>query len=74
MNQLDIKVTKDEAIVLFELLSRYSKTDVLSVEHKAVQLAVWNLTCLFEKNIAKAFDIDYQEALHAARLKLQNED
>ncbi len=57
--------------MLFELLSRYSETDVLSVEHKAEQQALWNLSCLLEKKLSKAFDTDYKEALQAEKLKLQ---
>jgi hypothetical protein len=39
----------DEALVLFEFLSRFSDTDELRVEDQAEQRALSNLCCLLEK-------------------------
>ena len=55
------------------MLSRFSDTDVLSIEHQAEQRALWNLTCVFEKIISEAFDDDYKKSLEAARERLQYE-
>jgi len=70
---IKLEVTNDEALVLFEMLSRYSDTDILSIEHQSEQRALWNLTCVFEKIISEAFDDDYKKALEAARERLKNE-
>lgn len=70
---IKLEVTNDEALVLFEMLSRFSGTDILSVEHQAEQRALWNLTCVFEKIISEAFDNDYKKALEAAKERLKDE-
>jgi len=70
---IKLEITKDEALVLFEMLSRYSDTDNLSIEHQSEQRALWNLTCVFEKTISEAFDVNYKKALQVARERLQDE-
>ncbi|WP_373033757.1 hypothetical protein [Sulfurovum sp.] len=71
---INLEVTNDEALVLFEMLSRFSNTDVLSIEHQAEQRALWNLTCIFEKVVSEAFDGEYEKSLSAARERLKDED
>ncbi len=72
-DSINLNITKDEALVLFELVSRYSNTDILSIEHQSEQRALWNLTCVFEKTINEAYDIEYKEALELARSNLKDE-
>ena len=55
MDPIDIALTKDEALVLFEFLSRYAETDRLNIEDSAEQQALWNLTCLLEKALTEPF-------------------
>ncbi len=69
---MQIEISKNEALVLFEFLSRYSETNVLSIEHKAEQQALYNLACAFEKSMADPFSSDYKKTLESARQKLQN--
>ena len=73
-NKIKVEITNDEALVLFEFLSRYSDTDTLSIEHQSEQRALWNLTCVFEKTINEAFGSDYKKSLEAARNRLQDEN
>jgi hypothetical protein len=44
-----LRLTVPEAVVLDELLRRYSETDQLAVLDQAEQRALWNLQCVFEK-------------------------
>ena len=68
-----VKLTKDEAIVLFEFLSRFSDKDTLDIEHQAEERALWNLTYLFEKELAEPFCKDYGNLLEAARDRLKDD-
>ena len=68
-----IKFSKDEAIVLFEFLSRFSNKDKLDIEHQAEERALWNLTCSFEKELSEPFLKDYVELLEAARERLKDD-
>ena len=72
-DSIQLEVTNDEALVLFDMLSRYSDTDALSIEHQSEQRALWNLTCIFEKVITEAFNGDYKTSLTAARERLKDE-
>lgn len=73
MDNVDIKLTKDEALVLFELLSRYSNSDVLSANDGAEQHVLWRLNGLLEKTLAEPFRHDYSEILNAAKSRLGSE-
>jgi len=67
-----LELTADEALVLFEFLSRYSESDSLSVVDQAEQRALWNLQCLFERQLVEPFRPDYAALLAAARDRLRD--
>ena len=71
-DKIKVEITKDEALVLYEFLSRYSDTENLEIEHQSEQRALWNLTCVFEKTISEAFDSDYKISLESARKRLED--
>ncbi|MES2820894.1 MAG: hypothetical protein V4812_18120 [Pseudomonadota bacterium] len=68
-----IPFTEDEAVVLFELLQRFSNTDKLTIEDQAEQRALWNLCCVFEKHLSLPSEESYPEVLQAARERLRDE-
>jgi hypothetical protein len=70
---VQITITADEAIVLFEILQRFSNTDKLVIEDQAEERALWNLCCVFEKNLLAPFDKEYSELLQEARDRLRDE-
>ncbi len=49
--QITIRLTPAEAVVLDEFCRRYSDTDVLEIKDQAEQRALWNLACLLEREI-----------------------
>lgn len=73
MEEVAINLTKDEALVLFEFLSRFSDEDRLSIEDQAEQRALWNLTCILEKVLAEPFSEDWSNIIFAARERLRDE-
>jgi len=73
MNEtINLEITKEEAVVLFEFLSRFSDKDIISIEHQSEERALWNLHCTFEKIINEAFSGDYKKALESARESLKD--
>ncbi|WP_394132195.1 hypothetical protein [Marinobacter nauticus] len=72
-DEVELKLTEDEAWVLFDFVRRYSETDRLSIEDQAEQRALWNLCCVFEKTLHQTEDIDYQEFLAQRRDRLRDE-
>lgn len=73
MEEVTLKVTKDEALVLFDFLSRFSNEDKLSIQDQAEERALWNLTCVFEKQLAEPFDKNWPHIIEAARNRLRDE-
>ncbi len=71
---VEVRLTQDEALVLFEFLSRYGDTGELQVEDQAERRALWNLCCLLEKELLEPFKPDYVELLESARSRLRDED
>lgn len=74
MEDVEIKLTKDEALVLFDFLSRFSNEDTLSIHDQAEERALWNLTCIFEKVLAEPFSVEWQSIIKGARNRLRNEN
>lgn len=72
-NRVEVRLTPDEALVLFEFLSRYSDGDELRVEDQAEQRALWNLCCLLEKQLVEPFNPNYFELLESARNRLRDD-
>lgn len=70
--QVRLELTADEALVLFDFLSRFSDTDVLAVEDKAEQRALWNVCCLLEKQLVEPFLANYDQLLRQARDRLRD--
>lgn len=65
-----LELTADEALVLFEFLSRYSDSNSLSLVDQAEQRALWNLCCLLESQLVEPFRSDYDALVSAARDRL----
>ncbi|WP_417442074.1 hypothetical protein [Idiomarina sp.] len=73
MDKVGIKLTKDEALVLFDFLSRFSNDDKLSIQDQAEEKALWNLTCVFEKALTEPFSSDWGNIIENARNRLRDE-
>jgi hypothetical protein len=69
-----LRLTRDEALVLFELLHHWEDQDrVTQPEHHAGQIALWNLSCLLERELIEPFDPAYERLLNEARTRLAGE-
>ena len=71
---VQIELTADEALVLFEFLQRFSESDALTLEDQAEQRALWNLCCMMEKTLAEPFASNYSELLAQARSRLRDDE
>lgn len=68
-----LKVTADEALVLFDFLQRFSSTNKLSIEDQAEERALWNLTCVVERSLPQTFSPAYDQELKQAKDRLRDE-
>ncbi len=70
---MNLDITHDEAIVLWNLLRRYSSEDVFVIEDQAEQRALWNLECVFEKQVGDCFEGSWKVALNNSLKRLRDE-
>jgi hypothetical protein len=69
-----VTLSRAEAIVLFELLSRFSEADRLELEDPAERQVLWSICCLLEKELLEPLDPNYHEVLLKARAAVRAED
>ncbi|MGZ3601476.1 MAG: hypothetical protein ACXWQR_14935 [Ktedonobacterales bacterium] len=67
--QVTIPLTSEEALVLFELLSRWVEVDTpqISLEHPAEYRVLWDILAVLEKTLVEPFMPDYRELVENAR-------
>ncbi len=70
---MDIKITDDEALVLFELLTRFTEEGLFGFEDQAEMRAVWNLQAVLEAAVSGPFLPNYKVILAEARDRLRDE-
>ena len=67
-----LKLSKAEALVLFEFLARFSKDESLSIEDQAEQRVLWDVECRLERALAEPLMSNYDEFLAAARNQVRD--
>ena len=65
-----LKLTPDEALVLFEFFARFDDSDRLAFAHAAEYLALQRVAAQLDKAAAGAFDPAYADLLAAARARV----
>lgn len=64
---LQINLKKDEAIVLFEFLARFSDDEILEIADQSEERVLWDIHCNLEKLLAEPFAENFAEILKSAR-------
>jgi len=65
-----ISLTADQALVLFEWLTREDGKGALPTEHQAEQNVLWEIEAQLEKSLVEPLRPDYEALLVAARERL----
>jgi hypothetical protein len=71
---VDITLSRAESLVLFEFLSRFSKTEKLVIEHAAEERVLWDICAVLEEKLVEPFEEDYDSILQTARGSLVTEE
>ncbi len=73
--KINLTVTKDEALVLFEFLARFNQTEHPEIfEDQAEQKTLWILEGQLEKQLVEPFDPNYKSIIKEARNKIRDEE
>lgn len=65
-----LRLSKDEALVLYEFVSRFGTEERVEVKDPAEERALWNLEALLEKELVEPLAPDYSEILEQAKARL----
>jgi hypothetical protein len=71
---MNLEITSDEALVLFDFLARYSEHNELRIDDQAEQRVLWNLCCVLEKSLPELFDSNYKKLLADARSRVRDQE
>jgi len=71
---VNLDITNDEAVILWNFLRRYSTDEVLVIEDQAEQRALWNLECFFEKEVGNCYEGDWDISLKKSLDNLRDEN
>jgi len=73
MSNVNLTLSKDEALVLFEFLSRFSDEEKLEIKDKSEEQVLWNVQGSLEKLLSEPFSKEYSSLLDKARRNLTHE-
>lgn len=72
--EADIRIDADQALVLYELLSRYEATSTLETQDQSEVVALRGLRSAAEDALVQPLHSDYGTLLDAARARLRGND
>jgi hypothetical protein len=67
MDEITIKISEDDAIVLFEFFERFEEKEELYFVHPAEYLSLMKISAQIDKSTAAIFNENYGEILDKAR-------
>ena len=71
--KINLTITNDEALVLFEFLARFNNSEHADIfEDQAEQKALWILEGQLEKQLIEPFRPDYNDIIKEARNKIRD--
>ena len=70
MNEYQLTISEDEAVVLFEFFERFDEKEELYFVHAAEYVALQRLSAQIDKTTSAMFSANYGEILDAARARL----
>lgn len=70
-DEIDLKIGRDEALVLFEMLADFYEQPALPINNPADKFALWQLHGALEKVLVEPFMPDYIARVDAARTRLK---
>lgn len=72
-NEVLVRLSKKQAIVLFEFLSRFTERNSLGIEDQAEERVLWDVCADLEKKLPEPLRRDYLALLSDARSAIRDE-
>lgn len=73
-SSVTLSLTHDQALVLFEWLTREDGKEGFPTEHEAEQKVLWEIEAQLEKALVEPLQPDYAASVSAARKRLVSEE
>ena len=74
-NEVTIRLNKDEALVLFEFLSRFNEKDNNEIfQDQAEEKTLWTIEGQLEKILVEPFMPDYKDIIQNARNRVRDKE
>lgn len=70
-SNVELRLSADEALVLYDLLARFADQGRLEVGDPAEARVLWDLQCSLEKRLVEPLDPEYLTLLEAARARVR---
>jgi hypothetical protein len=73
--KVNIELTKEEAIVLFEFLVSFNEIERPEIfSDQAEQRVLWDIECILERQLSEPFLADYSEIVKKARELIRDKE
>ena len=69
---IQINLSNDEALILFQFLARFSDDEILEIADQSEERVLWSIHCDLEKILAEPFTENYAEILEKARKNVRD--
>jgi hypothetical protein len=69
---IQLNLLRDEAVVIFEFLSRYADTGELAIKDQAEQRVLWDLCSSLESQLHEPISMNYDDLLWNARERVRD--
>lgn len=71
---ISVELSRAEALVLFEWLSRFNKTSRSDFDDQAEQRVLWDLEAMLEAILVEPLESRYDDLLAAARARVRDRE
>jgi hypothetical protein len=71
-DKVRLELSREEAIVFFEWLTRFNKADDARFEDQAEQRVLWDMEAMLETALVEPFESNYGELLARARAAVRD--
>ena len=69
--KVNVKLTKQEAIIFFDFLSRFNDSNKLNIEDHSEEIVLWSLCCQLESILVEPFRGEWKQVLLKARQEVK---